>query len=67
MNRFYKNIIWIVVFILCTWLLDTAIDFVNSPSDLGFIVGTVLFSIALFLLFIVIRSVVYNVINLFKK
>ena len=49
------------------WLIDTATDFINSQNDLGVIVGTVLFSIALFLLFIVIRSVVYNIINLFKK
>lgn len=67
MNRFYKNIIWIVVFILCTWLLDTAIDFVNAPSDLGFIVGIVLFTISIFLLFIVIHNIICDIINLFKK
>ena len=67
MNRFYKNIIWIVVFIFSTWLLDTATDFVNSPSDLGFIVGIVLFVISLFFLFIVIHNVICDIINLFKK
>ena len=67
MNKLYVNITYIIVFLFSMWLIDTATDFINSQNDLGVIVGTVLFSIALFLLFIVIRSVVYNVINLFKK
>lgn len=67
MNKLYVNITYIIVFLFSMWLIDTATDFINSQNDLGVIVGTVLFSIALFLLFIVIRSVVYNIINLFKK
>lgn len=67
MNKLYVNITCIVVFLFSMWLIDTATDFVNSQNDLGVIVGIVLFTIALFLLFVVIRSVIYNIINLFKK
>lgn len=67
MNKLYVNITCIIVFLFSMWLIDTATDFVNSQNDLGVIVGIVLFTIALFLLFVVIRSVIYNIINLFKK
>lgn len=67
MNKLYLNITCLVVFIFSMWLIDTAADFVNSQNDLGVIVGIVLFAIALFLLFVVIRSVVSDIINLFKK
>jgi type IV secretory pathway TrbL component len=67
MNKLYLNITCVIVFIFSMWLIDTAADFVNSQNDLGVIVGIVLFAIALFLLFVVIRSVVSDIINLFKK
>jgi hypothetical protein len=67
MNKLYLNITCLVVFIFSMWLIDTAADFVNSQNDLGVIVGIALFAIALFLLFVVIRSVVSDIINLFKK
>ena len=70
-KKLYKNygkvVFYFLLLIINIWLIDTSLEFINSPSDIGVIVGTCLLIMSIGILLVCGYSIAVKFINFINK
>ena len=62
-----KVVFYFLLLIIDIWLIDTSLEFINSPSDIGVIVGTCLLIMSMGILLVCGYSIAVKFINFINK
>lgn len=62
-----KVVFYFLLLIIDIWLIDTSLEFINSPSDIGVIVGTCLLIMSIGILLVCGYSIAVKFINFINK
>ena len=62
-----KVVFYFLSLIIDIWLIDTSLEFINSPSDIGVIVGTCLLIMSIGILLVCGYSIAVKFINFIRK
>ena len=62
-----KVVFYFLLLIIDIWLIDTSLEFINSPSDIGVIVGTCLLIMSIGILLLCGYSIAVKFINFINK
>lgn len=66
-KNYGKVVFYFLSLIIDIWLIDTSLEFVNSPSDIGVIVGTCLLIMSMGILLVLGYSIAVKFINFINK
>ena len=67
LKNYSKTLLYFLVLIIDIWLIDISLGFINSPSDLGVIIGICLLITSITILFILGYNIVTKFINFINK
>lgn len=62
-----KVVFYFLLLIIDIWLIDTSLEFINSQSDIGVIVGTCLLIMSIGILLVCGYSIAFKFINFINK
>ena len=62
-----KVVFYFLLLIIDIWLIDTSLEFINSPSDIGVIVGICLLIMSIGILLVCGYSIAVKFINFINK
>ena len=62
-----KVVFYFLLLIIDIWLIDTSLEFINSPSDIGVIVGICLLIMSMGILLVCGYSIAVKFINFINK
>ena len=62
-----KVVFYFLLLIIDIWLIDTSLGFINSPSDIGVIVGTCLLIMSIGILLVCGYSIAVKFINFINR
>lgn len=62
-----KVVFYFLLLIIDIWLIDTSLEIINSPSDIGVIVGTCLLIMSIGILLVCGYSIAVKFINFINK
>lgn len=62
-----KVVFYFLSLIIDIWLIDTSLEFINSTSDIGVIVGTCLLIMSIGILLVCGYSIAFKFINFINK
>ena len=66
-KNYSKVVFYFLLLIIDIWLIDTSLEFINSPSDIGVIVGTCLLIMSMGILLVCGYSIAVKFINFINK
>ena len=66
-KNYGKAVFYFLSLIIDIWLIDTSLGFINSPSDIGVIVGTCLLIMSIGILLVWGYSIAVKFINFVNK
>ena len=66
-KNYGKVVFYFLSLIIDIWLIDTSLGFINSPSDIGVIVGTCLLIMSIGILLVWGYSIAVKFINFINK
>ena len=66
-KNYGKIVFYFLSLIIDIWLIDTSLEFINSPSDIGVIVGTCLLIMSIGILLVLGYSIAVKFINFINK
>nr|DAG88672.1 MAG TPA: hypothetical protein [Crassvirales sp.] len=66
-KNYGKIVFYFLLLVIDIWLIDTSLGFINSPSDIGVIVGTCLLIMSIGILLVWGYSIVVKFINFINK
>lgn len=66
-KNYGKIVFYFLSLIIDIWLIDTSLEFINSPSDIGVIVGTCLLIMSIGILLVWGYSIAVKFINFVNK
>lgn len=66
-KNYSKVVFYFLLLIIDIWLIDTSLEFINSPSDIGVIVGTCLLIMSIGILLVCGYSIAVKFINFINK
>lgn len=66
-KNYGKAVFYFLSLIIDIWLIDTSLGFINSPSDIGVIVGTCLLIMSIGILLVWGYSIAVKFINFINK
>lgn len=66
-KNYGKVVFYFLLLIIDIFLIDTSLGFVNSPSDIGVIIGTCLLIISMGILLVLGYSIAVKFINFISK
>lgn len=66
-KNYGKVVFYFLSLIIDIWLIDTSLEFVNSPSDIGVIVGICLLIMSMGILLVLGYNIVVKFINFIRK
>lgn len=66
-KNYSKVVFYFLLLIIDIWLIDTSLEFINSPSDIGVIVGTCLLIMSIGILLVCGYSIAIKFINFINK
>ena len=62
-----KVVFYFLLLIIDIWLIDTSLEIINSPSDIGVIIGTCLLIMSIGILLVCGYSIAVKFINFINK
>ena len=62
-----KVVFYFLLLIIDIWLIDTSLEFINSPSDIGLIIGICLLIMSIGILLVCGYSIAVKFINFINK
>lgn len=62
-----KVVFYLLSLIIDIWLIDTSLEFINSPSDIGLIIGICLLIMSIGILLVCGYSIAVKFINFINK
>ena len=66
-KNYCKVVFYFLLLIIDIWLIDTSLEFINSPSDIGVIVGICLLIMSIGILLVCGYSIAVKFINFINK
>lgn len=66
-KNYGKVVFYFLSLIIDIWLIDTSLEFVNSPSDIGVIVGICLLIMSMGIILVLGYNIVVKFINFIRK
>lgn len=66
-KNYGKIVFYFLLLVVDIWLIDTSLGFINSPSDIGVIVGTCLLIMSIGILLVWGYSIAVKFINFVNK
>lgn len=66
-KNYSKVVFYFLLLIIDIWLIDTSLEFINSPSDIGVIVGICLLIMSIGILLVCGYSIAVKFINFINK
>ena len=66
-KNYSKVVFYFLLLIIDIWLINTSLEFINSPSDIGVIVGICLLIMSMGILLVCGYSIVVKFINFINK
>ena len=66
-KNYSKVVFYFLLLIIDIWLIDTSLEFINSPSDIGVIIGTCLLIMSIGILLVLGYSIAVKFINFIRK
>ena len=66
-KNYSKVVFYFLLLIINIWLIDTSLEFINSPSDIGVIVGICLLIMSIGILLVCGYSIAVKFINFINK
>ena len=66
-KNYGKVVFYSLLLIIDIWLIDTSLEFINSPSDIGVIVGICLLIMSIGILLVCGYSIAVKFINFINK
>lgn len=66
-KNYSKVVFYFLLLIIDIWLIDTSLEFINLPSDIGVIVGTCLLIMSIGILLVCGYSIAVKFINFINK
>lgn len=66
-KNYGKIVFYFLLLVIDIWLIDTSLGFINSPSDIGVIVGTCLLIMSIGILLVWGYSIAVKFINFVNK
>ena len=66
-KNYSKVVFYFLLLIIDIWLIDTSLEFINSPSDIGVIVGICLLIMSMGILLVCGYSIAVKFINFINK
>lgn len=66
-KNYGKIVFYFLLLVIDIWLIDTSLGFINSPSDIGVIVGTCLLIMSIGILLVWGYSIAVKFINFINK
>ena len=66
-KNYSKVVFYFLLLIIDIWLIDTSLEFINSPSDIGVIVGICLLIMSIGILLVCGYSIAIKFINFINK
>ena len=66
-KNYSKVVFYFLLLIIDIWLIDTSLEIINSPSDIGVIIGTCLLIMSIGILLVCGYSIAVKFINFINK
>ena len=66
-KNYGKVVFYFLLLIIDIWLIDTSLEFINSPSDIGVIIGICLLTMSIGILLVLGYNITVKFINFISK
>lgn len=66
-KNYGKVVFYFLSLIIDIWLINTSLEFINSPSDIGVIIGICLLTMSIGILLVLGYNIIVKFINFIRK